>query len=328
MKRLTALVAALALAVVPVFAQNAPKDKAIDVTGTWDSTVESPQGAMTSVATYKQQGETLTGTHVGQIGEVALKGTVKGNQVVYTIAIDMQGQQLTITYTGKIDGDAIAGTAEFGGMGEVSGPPSGRSSAGSPTGPEATPIVRTTRRSSCHRTVERVAPSPLTARAPRRPRKRLSRPVAGKRPDPGDEHGDADGDREQGDADCQDVHEPGARGDRQPCDARGAPLRAERHGPVFPVVADVAAEHAVGDQPPVEPVRAPDEAGGGQQQEDGGRQQRYEDADAPTATDSSPTMTSNARRSRDSERMLISSFYRFGLPFRPGPLVTAGGRRG
>ena len=119
MKRLTALVAALALTVVPVFAQNAPKDKAIDVTGTWDSTVESPQGAMTSVATYKQQGETLTGTHVGQIGEVALKGTVKGNQIVYTIAIDMQGQQLTITYTGKIDGDAIAGKAEFGGMGEA-----------------------------------------------------------------------------------------------------------------------------------------------------------------------------------------------------------------
>jgi D-glucosaminate-6-phosphate ammonia-lyase len=119
MKKLTVLVAALALAVVPVFAQDAPKEKKIDVTGKWDSTVESPQGTIASVATYKQEGESLTGTHVGQMGEVALKGTVKGNQITYTITIDMQGQQLTITYSGKIDGDAIAGTAEFGGMGEA-----------------------------------------------------------------------------------------------------------------------------------------------------------------------------------------------------------------
>jgi hypothetical protein len=119
MKRLTVIVSALALACVPLFAQDAPKEKKIDVTGTWDSTVESPQGAITSVATYKQDGEALTGTHVGQMGEVPLKGTVKGSQIAYTITIDMQGQQLTITYAGKIDGNAITGTAEFGGMGEA-----------------------------------------------------------------------------------------------------------------------------------------------------------------------------------------------------------------
>jgi hypothetical protein len=116
MKRLIVIVAALALAVVPLFAQDASKDKKIDVTGSWESTVESPQGTLSSVATYKQEGESLTGTHVGQMGEVPLKGTVKGNQIAYTITIDMQGQQFTITYSGKIEGDAITGTADFGGM--------------------------------------------------------------------------------------------------------------------------------------------------------------------------------------------------------------------
>lgn len=98
------------------FAQDAQKDKPIDVTGQWDSTIESPQGAMTSVATYKQVGEDLTGTHVGQRGELQLKGTVKGNAISYQITVDMGGQALTITYTGTVSGDVITGTADFGGM--------------------------------------------------------------------------------------------------------------------------------------------------------------------------------------------------------------------
>jgi hypothetical protein len=119
MKRLTVFAAVMALAVVPGLAQDAPKDKKVDVTGSWESTVESPQGTMSSAATYKQEGETLTGTHVGQMGEVPLKGTVKGNEIAYTITVDAQGQQFTITYSGKIDGDTITGTAEFGGMGSA-----------------------------------------------------------------------------------------------------------------------------------------------------------------------------------------------------------------
>ncbi len=117
MKRLTWLVAALALAAVPVFAQDAQKEKKIDVTGNWESTVESPQGTMVSAVTYKQDGEKLTGTHVGQMGEVTLTGTVKGNEIAYTITVDAQGQQFTLTYKGKIDGDTITGTVDFGGMG-------------------------------------------------------------------------------------------------------------------------------------------------------------------------------------------------------------------
>ena len=106
-------------AAVGLLAQDPPKPQKIDVTGIWESTVESPQGAMTSTATYKQDGEKLTGTHVGQMGELPLAGTVKGNAISYTIAIDAQGQQFTLTYAGKIDGDSITGTVEFGGMGSA-----------------------------------------------------------------------------------------------------------------------------------------------------------------------------------------------------------------
>jgi hypothetical protein len=119
MQKLAVLVAILALCAVPAFAQEAGKEKKVDITGTWEITVESPQGTMIITANYQQEGETLTGTHVSEMGTNPLKGTVKGVDVVYTITIDMQGQQMAIVHTGKVDGDTMAGTADLGGMGSI-----------------------------------------------------------------------------------------------------------------------------------------------------------------------------------------------------------------
>jgi len=114
-----AIVAALVVA-VPAFAQDKPKETPkIDVTGTWDMSVESPRGTMTLTSTFKQEGEKLTGTQSSEMGEMALEGTVKGADIAFAIVIDMQGQQITITYVGKIDGESMTGTIEFGGMGSA-----------------------------------------------------------------------------------------------------------------------------------------------------------------------------------------------------------------
>ncbi len=120
MKRLM-FVAALVLAVASagLLGQGQPGSQKIDITGVWESTIESPEINATSVATYKQEGEKLTGTHVGQAGEVPLSGTVKGNEVAFTITIDAGGQQFVLTYTGKVDGNTIKGAVDFGGMGTV-----------------------------------------------------------------------------------------------------------------------------------------------------------------------------------------------------------------
>ncbi len=116
MKRLVVLLALVALAMTPVLAQEAAKDQKIDVTGTWELTVEIPDGPgpMTLTATYKQEGETLTGTHVSEMGEAPLKGTVKGAEIEYTLTVEGPGGQMTITHKGKIEGDTITGTADFG----------------------------------------------------------------------------------------------------------------------------------------------------------------------------------------------------------------------
>jgi len=119
MKRLHQLALAVAMAVAPVVAQDAAKPKAVDITGAWEMTVETPQGTMVITANFKQDGEVLTGTHVSEMGEAPLKGTVKGADVEYTLTLDMGGQQMSIVHKAKVDGDTMKGSADIEGMGTI-----------------------------------------------------------------------------------------------------------------------------------------------------------------------------------------------------------------
>jgi hypothetical protein len=116
-----ALACLIVVSALPANAQEAAKPAdppaKVDVTGVWDMTVESPQGALEVVATLKQDGEKLTGTQASQMGEAALEGTVVGNEIKYTINIDAGGQQMTIVFAGKVEGDTMNGVFDFGGMG-------------------------------------------------------------------------------------------------------------------------------------------------------------------------------------------------------------------
>jgi hypothetical protein len=119
MKPLLTACAVLALVFsVAVQAQDPKPTAKVDVTGAWDLSIDTPQGAMAGVATFKQEGEKVTGTQTGQSGEeLKLEGTVKDATLAYVLKINMQGNEMAINFTGKVDGDSIAGTFEFGGMG-------------------------------------------------------------------------------------------------------------------------------------------------------------------------------------------------------------------
>jgi autotransporter translocation and assembly factor TamB len=118
MRTLAVALIAVAVAIVSVAAQNAPAKK-IDITGQWEMTVESPQGQMVVTAEYKQDGETLTGKHVSEMGDAPLKGTVKGADIMYTVTLDMGGQQMSIAHKATVDGDTIKGSADIEGMGSI-----------------------------------------------------------------------------------------------------------------------------------------------------------------------------------------------------------------
>ena len=104
---------AVALAVPAVAAAQA------DVSGPWEVTIDSPQGAMTVDADLKQNGEALTGMITSPMGNVELKGTFKNNELAFSYSVPMQGQNLDITMTGKLAGDTIDGLVAIAGLGEV-----------------------------------------------------------------------------------------------------------------------------------------------------------------------------------------------------------------
>lgn len=114
--RLEVILAVLALLVVVV-----PAMKAVDtakVSGDWELTVEAPNGTGHPSATFKQDGENLTGTYKGRMGETPLKGTIKGNEIKFSFTVSPQGQDLVIEYSGTVDGDSMKGKVKFGEMGE------------------------------------------------------------------------------------------------------------------------------------------------------------------------------------------------------------------
>jgi hypothetical protein len=92
----------------------------VDVSGKWTLTVESQAGTTNPTLTLKQDGEKLTGHYSSAtLGEADITGTVKGQNIAFSFAANVQGASLNVSYTGTIDGkDAMKGTASFGEAGD------------------------------------------------------------------------------------------------------------------------------------------------------------------------------------------------------------------
>ncbi len=107
MKLLLALFIALALPVA-----------AVDLTGVWDVTVEIGGNTGNPTITLKQEGNSLTGTYKGMLGEAPVKGTVDGAKVRWEFTAEMDGNKFTCVYAGVFDNGMIKGTIDFGGQAE------------------------------------------------------------------------------------------------------------------------------------------------------------------------------------------------------------------
>jgi hypothetical protein len=87
---------------------------AISISGTWNATVDLGGQGGTPTFVLKQDGEKLTGTYGGALGDAPLTGTVKGNAVTF----DFEVQGAKVHYEGKLnaDGTQIDGTCDYGGQ--------------------------------------------------------------------------------------------------------------------------------------------------------------------------------------------------------------------
>lgn len=117
--RLIVIFAAMMLGFFGVLVPTAGAADTAKVAGEWNLTVETPNGTGTPTVIFKQDGENLTGTYKGRMGDTALKGTITGNDIKFSVTISPQGQDLVIQYSGAVDGDTMKGKVKFGEMGEA-----------------------------------------------------------------------------------------------------------------------------------------------------------------------------------------------------------------
>lgn len=110
MKYTIGLLAALVLLVVPasVFAQ--------DATGTWQLTLQTPQGNNAVELTLSQTGNAVSGDLNSPMGAVPVTGTSNGAAVALVAKIE--AMNLEIGLNGTVAGDTIDGTVKFGDFGE------------------------------------------------------------------------------------------------------------------------------------------------------------------------------------------------------------------
>ena len=97
-----------------VFLAFAAALAAADISGTWNANVQTDMGSGTPVFVLKQNGEKLSGTYSGALGEGPVSGTLKGQDVV--LEFELQGGK--IVYTGKVDaeGRKMEGKVDLAGM--------------------------------------------------------------------------------------------------------------------------------------------------------------------------------------------------------------------
>ncbi len=89
---------------------------AMDVSGTWTVTVQSPRGTQESTAELSMETDgTLSGTVRGERGEGSVtEGWVSGNRFNFTVNITMGGRSVEASYSGTLEGNRMEGSVSFG----------------------------------------------------------------------------------------------------------------------------------------------------------------------------------------------------------------------
>lgn len=115
--RISILTTAVLLLACALAAQEKPTPKPLDVTGTWDLSVTSPNGTGSRVLKIRQDGEKITGEIQSSVSAGKVTGSIKAAAIDFTAAVTMETGTFEIRYTGKVDGDKMSGDVDFGDYG-------------------------------------------------------------------------------------------------------------------------------------------------------------------------------------------------------------------
>ncbi len=91
--------------------------KAINISGTWECTIERESGPVKDTLVFTQRGEKLSGNYNGSRGKHKFNGTVKGNKVVFSWEKPPDAGPKpppTVTFNGTIESPTkMTGTVEI-----------------------------------------------------------------------------------------------------------------------------------------------------------------------------------------------------------------------
>ena len=90
---------------------------ASDVDGKWSGMVDTPNGALQIVFTFKADGSGLSGAQNVMNGpEIPIKrGKIERDKISFEVEVNFDGMPTTLSYSGVVFKDQIKLTAEFGG---------------------------------------------------------------------------------------------------------------------------------------------------------------------------------------------------------------------
>lgn len=99
----------------------APASAQANVAGTWDITIQGPEGPANATAMLEQDGMTFTGTiSVDQTeGAEISGGKIEGNTMSFQLIVSVQGAEFALDVQGEVSGDTIEGqmfVPDFGGF--------------------------------------------------------------------------------------------------------------------------------------------------------------------------------------------------------------------
>lgn len=95
------------------------QDTPANVAGAWALTVETAQGTGTPSVTFKQDGDSLTGTYSSQVfGEQQITGAINDTAITFSFTGSVEGTTVAVTYAGTVEKDAMKGKVTLGELGE------------------------------------------------------------------------------------------------------------------------------------------------------------------------------------------------------------------
>jgi len=85
-----------------------------NLAGSWELSINGPEGVITATADLKQDGEKITGSIASPQGTVDLTGTANGKTVNLSFTIPGPSGNLDIKVTGEVEGADMKGMIDFG----------------------------------------------------------------------------------------------------------------------------------------------------------------------------------------------------------------------